>query len=160
MDVVTLALAKKYIDTHGGGAGLDIKIVEQLPTTGKALTIYFIHNQDKEAPNYYDEWMWIQNAWEIIGTTQVNLTDYVKNTDYATNSKGGVIKIDGTYDLELTDGTIRGMVRTKEQYVSKRNNALISKGTLENIKSTYVKEGMAANMLYDEETETLTITTE
>lgn len=159
MDVVTLALAKKYTDTHGGGAGLDVKIVEELPQTGKALTIYFIHNQDKEAPNYYDEYMWIQNAWEMIGTTQIDLNDYVKFTDYATDNKSGTFKT-GSGIRVAANGIISSITRSLSSYVSDPISYIICKGTLENIKANYVKEGMAANMSYDEETETLTITTE
>ena len=63
-----------------------------------------------------------------------DLTDYVKNTDYA-GSTGGVIKAGSAYnDYSLTnDGYLRANVRTYEQYQADGNNSFIGKGTLENV---------------------------
>lgn len=66
----------------------------------------------------------------ISGTP--DLTDYVKNTDYATNVKGGVLKTgNGTY----LDGN--GIIVPSEYSMSSYNdrgrNTFISKGTLENV---------------------------
>ena len=63
-----------------------------------------------------------------------SLTDYVKNTDYATNSTGGVIKVDGGYALQVSPtGAIRGLSRTVAQYGNLDNAGIICKGTLENV---------------------------
>lgn len=60
--------------------------------------------------------------------------DYITNTDYATSSNGGVVKVDGYYGVDDTDGgRIRASNYTYSQYESKSNNAFISKGTLENV---------------------------
>lgn len=62
-----------------------------------------------------------------------DLTNYVTNTDYATSSVGGVIKVSTDYGLNVADGNLRGVTRTYAQYSNLSNNALISKGTLENV---------------------------
>ena len=68
-----------------------------------------------------------------------DLTDYVKNTDYASYSKGGVIKTDA-YSVETdSNGFLRGKILTKEQFVATGNSDIISKGTMENIKDDYVE---------------------
>lgn len=36
----------------------------------------------------------------------VDLTEYVKNTDYATSTKGGVVKVSGTTGLQMYEGTL------------------------------------------------------
>jgi hypothetical protein len=80
------------------------------------------------------------------GSGVVDLTEYVKNTDYATSDKGGVFRLSGTYGFGLTSsGTPTASTFTKEDYTNKSVGSFISKGTLENIKNDYVKEGMTTN---------------
>ena len=62
----------------------------------------------------------------------VNDSGYVKDTDYATSSKGGVIKVNG-YGLQVSNGTLIGLGRTYEEYNNGANQLLIAKGTLENV---------------------------
>lgn len=74
---------------------------------------------------------------------------------------GGVIKSSTTYKSQVNAyGEMFASPIQPSEYKSMSANAIIGKGTLENIKSNYVKEGMASNMTYDEETQTLTIITE
>ena len=66
--------------------------------------------------------------------TEDNLTDYVKNTDFATSTKGGVIKFSTSHGVTMSaDGFLMGATRTAEQYNSNSGNMLINKGTLENV---------------------------
>lgn len=62
-----------------------------------------------------------------------DLTDYVKNTDYATASKGGVLKgnVNGFY-IGNTGNPLAG-VYTNEAYQNLADNYFIGKGTLENV---------------------------
>lgn len=62
-----------------------------------------------------------------------SLTDYVKNTDYATSNKGGVIKIHTNFATSIGDGWLLAQVKTYEQYNNMNNSAFIGKGTLENV---------------------------
>lgn len=65
---------------------------------------------------------------------QSDLSDYVKNTDYATDSKGGVIKVNTALGTEISStGGLRAITKTYEQYNSAANNIFIGKGTLENV---------------------------
>lgn len=54
-------------------------------------TIYLV--PDGTGNDLYVEWIYVNNAWEISGSASINLTDYVKNTDYANSTTGGVIKL-------------------------------------------------------------------
>ncbi len=65
--------------------------------------------------------------------TESDLTDYVKNTDYATASKGGVVKISGAFGISISNGTIYSDSKAYTDYTNMSNNAFISKGTLENV---------------------------
>lgn len=55
------------------GAGLSVKIVTVLPTEEiSGTTIYLI----KTSGNNYNQYMWIDNAWENLGSTTVDLSNY------------------------------------------------------------------------------------
>lgn len=56
------------------------EVVDSLPTTGKDDVIYLVKNKSDEN-NVYTEYIWIDNKWEIIGDTKVNLTGYAKLID-------------------------------------------------------------------------------
>ena len=60
--------------------GIDFQIVESLPQTGESGTIYLISNSGTN-PNIYDEYIYVNNSFEKIGTTDVDLTGYLKTTD-------------------------------------------------------------------------------
>lgn len=55
-----------------------IKIVTKLPETGLVNRTYFVPKTDTETNDLYDEYMWVDDKWELIGTKQieVDLTDY------------------------------------------------------------------------------------
>ena len=66
---------------------------------------------------------------------QSDLATYVENTDYATDSVGGVFKTSataGTY-VGQSSGTLYAANITYSNYSSFTNNGFISKGTLENV---------------------------
>lgn len=74
------------------------------------------------------------------------LDDYVKNTDYATASKGGVIK-SGYYGLQVdgTNGKAYCDTYTYANYGNVENQRFISKGTLENV---ITGKGLVSNTDY------------
>ena len=71
------------------------------------------------------------------GTLTINSTtsdEYVKKTDYATNSVGGVVKVSvGDYGLAMDDGVLKGAVKNVSQYNSMSSKGVVAKGTLENV---------------------------
>lgn len=63
----------------------------------------------------------------------IDLTDYVKNTDYA-SSNGGVIKVSaGQGTATNSSGYLIGQTRTYAQYQSDANTLFVCKGTLDNV---------------------------
>lgn len=65
----------------------------------------------------------------------IDLTDYVKNTDYATSSKSGVIKQGNGLAVSISTGVTYGSVRNLQQYKNDGTGLFISKGTFENLKT-------------------------
>jgi hypothetical protein len=102
------------------------------------------------AMTYY-RWLKDTSTWQYIGqegpyytkseidTTLQNyvedsdLTDYVKNTDYMTSSKGGVAKVGNSYGTTIYNGFLTGVSRQYSTYSSDSNALIICKGTLENV---------------------------
>lgn len=64
-------------DAIAGISGLEFEIVQSLPQTGQAGVIYLLSNSGT-APNVYDEYIWINNTFEKIGSTAVDLSGYVQ----------------------------------------------------------------------------------
>ena len=86
-----------------------IKIVEALPEQGLPNRTYFVPKTDQQTNDLYDEYMWVNNKWEFVGTRQieVDLTNYVKNTDYATTIKGGIVQISTGGGLAVDNNKLR-----------------------------------------------------
>lgn len=58
----------------------NVAVVSTLPTENiDAHTIYFMSNGESDN-NIYDEWMYINNNWEKIGTTAVDLSGYMQTS--------------------------------------------------------------------------------
>lgn len=65
---------KNNIDTKIAGIKqFNVKIVDSLPDTGVEGTIYFVPNTKETGTNIKDEYMWINDRWELIGTTEFQL---------------------------------------------------------------------------------------
>lgn len=61
---------------------LKFQIVDALPTENiDAKTIYLTAKADSESGNVYDENIYINGAWEVIGDTTVDLSDYYKKSE-------------------------------------------------------------------------------
>lgn len=67
-------------------------------------------------------------------TQHQDLTDYVKNTDYATGSKGGVVKVSTSVATNVDSGGILySQTKTYNEYSNGATSMFIGKGTLENV---------------------------
>lgn len=64
----------------GDITGIEYQIVEKLPGTGEKGVIYLISNNGS-GQNIYDEYIWTGTAFEKIGTTDVDLSNYWSKTD-------------------------------------------------------------------------------
>lgn len=74
----------------GDITGIDFQVVSSLPASGVKGTIYLVSNNGA-GTNSYDEYIWVpaNQKFEKIGTTDVDLSGYVKKTDMTavTNSE-------------------------------------------------------------------------
>lgn len=111
---------------NSGGKGAKIEVVTELPETGEANVIYLVPKQDEDENNVFDEYIWINDDWELIGTTDIDLSNYytksevdgklppiyVLNTtnQLSDNSGGQVLESDARirYNEIITDAYTKG----------------------------------------------------
>ena len=75
-----------------GITGIDFQVVQSLPATGIKGVIYLMSNGSSAASNVYDEYIWLSSSssYEKIGTTQVDLTNYVQFSDLVELTNGEI----------------------------------------------------------------------
>ena len=57
--------------------GIRVLVVDELPEEGEPLTIYFVPAEDASQENIYNEYMWVEDEWELIGSTEIDLSGYM-----------------------------------------------------------------------------------
>ena len=138
----------------GDAGAIKFITVVALPTENiDESAIYLVPIENADGENRFTEYAYIDGKWETLGaiSIQVDHSEYVKFTDYATENKAGVVKSAKAYAFVVTAiGAPSADILRLAEYNSATVSAFIGKGTLENIKYTYVKEGITTN------TETLT----
>lgn len=115
---------KKYVDDAIISAlanitGLTPEIVTELPTTGNSNKIYLIlkENMEENSNDIYDEYLWINNKYEHIGSTDMN----VDLTPYATKQwvKDEIPKI---LHLRNSYETEEELITVLQEAVDEHNN--------------------------------------
>lgn len=61
------------LEAISGVETIRLELVGELPEAGQANVIYLVPNGD-----IHDEYIWMSSAWELIGTTAIDLSDYAK----------------------------------------------------------------------------------
>ena len=72
-DFVTAAIA--------GVSTFHAEIVNSLPSTGASNILYLVPKTSSESGNIYDEYLYIGGAWELVGSTGMDLSGYVKSSE-------------------------------------------------------------------------------
>lgn len=99
---VNALIAAALAEGIGGVTQFRYLPVDALPATGEAGVIYLVPNSGS-APNIKDEYIWINNgttenpdyAFEKIGTTEVNLTNYLQSSDIEAITTAEIDEITG-----------------------------------------------------------------
>ena len=70
---------------------------QSLPSTGTSHTIYFVPDKS-ETGNVYTEYLWVNNNYEKIGDTTIDLSDYPTSSQVNTSIAGAIVdaSVDGT----------------------------------------------------------------
>lgn len=81
----TTAWSSSKIVSELADAGFNVLVVQTLPTTGEAHTLYFVPSADPQTQNAYDEYLYANNAWEQVGSTAVDLSNYYTKSEIDTS---------------------------------------------------------------------------
>ena len=73
---------------------LTLKKVDTLPSTAESNVIYLVQSGD-EQENLYKEYLYVEGSWEMIGSTQANLDEYVKDNEIVIQNEGSTSKTVG-----------------------------------------------------------------
>ena len=96
------------------------QVVTELPASGKSNVIYLVSKSQTSEDNIYDEYIWVNNDWELIGTTQIDLSNYVTNDSLSSTLSNYVL----TTSLNSTLGnysTTSQINQTLNNYVLQDN---------------------------------------
>lgn len=62
-----------------------IEVVNSLPTTDiSTTTIYLLRNSETTGSDLFEEYIYVNNAWELLGAQTIDLSDYVTTSDLNT----------------------------------------------------------------------------
>lgn len=88
----TFAFTFQNLKGEPGTTTIKTQIVNSLPSTGATDTIYFVPNNSGESENLYNEYLYINNAWERVDS-KIDLSNYIQKSNTS-----GLVKNDGTID--------------------------------------------------------------
>lgn len=77
-----------------------VPTVDDLPSTG--LVAGYVYNIEDSGDNY----AWTGTEWDKLSGV-IDLTNFIKNTDYATGTKPGIVQTGANYGLAVKDGVQR-----------------------------------------------------
>ena len=66
---------------------VSIEVVQQLPSAGQSNVIYLVPKEGS-TPDVYNEYLYINNTWELIGNTQIDLSGYATKDDIKVTLSG------------------------------------------------------------------------
>lgn len=81
-------------DAVGDITGFEYSAVASLPASGEKGVVYLVPNGGG-APNVKDEYIWVGEAFEKIGTTEVDLSGYLQTTDIEAITTAEIDEITG-----------------------------------------------------------------
>ena len=85
----------------------EVEVVQELPTQNiQEHTVYFVPKTG-ETNDVYDEYIYVNNSWEMIGNTQIDLSNYVQKDQIATSNNAGLVKVNPNYGINIEDNIIK-----------------------------------------------------
>ena len=119
-------------------ATLSMQIVDVLPTQNiSSNTIYLLSKTNAGEADVYNEYVYINNSWELIGSTKVNLSDYAKLTDVPTK----ISELNQDIDYALKEELPTKLLQLENEILIK--NAPNLKGTW------YLRESNMSKEIFD-----------
>lgn len=120
---------KEYVTQQVGNAvgkitSFRYEVVTELPQTGEVGVVYLKALAEQESSNLYEEFIWVDNSYEFIGTNEVDLSGYY------TKEETNKLVEDSAYTLPIASTSELGGIKVGE-------NLTITDGVLSAIDTTY-----------------------
>lgn len=120
-----LVATEEYVRSLFNGLSnrVHLKVVDELPTTDiQTNIIYLVPMVDTNNDNYYEEFVYLDNKWELLGTTKIDLTKYytIEQVDNKLLSahKSIILGADGI----IEDEVYSFVVESPDSYIAYRTN--------------------------------------
>ena len=86
-----------------------IEVVDELPEEGQNAVVYLKKQTGEETNNLYEEYIWTGSAYEMLGRQELDLTDYVTETELAEvlQSYATTKSVQETLSLYVTDASLK-----------------------------------------------------
>ena len=122
-----VAIANAYTDQQVAIAAWHIAFVETLPISDIDVhTIYFVpmNSSEKSDNNYYYEYIYANNNWELIGSTEFKPNDYMTKQEVMTYVQEYVTEHE--YVLQPATASTLGGVKVDTSSINLENDGEIS----------------------------------
>lgn len=132
--LIAYALAKKYADYVGQqvlSAGFKVQVEQDrniLETTGEEKIFYFLPKNSQKPKDGYDEYIYTNGSWELIGSTDIDLSSYTTRLNTVEQELGN--KLDDKTDVIKTNHIQNGAVtidKLSDGYKQSIQNSLDNK---------------------------------
>lgn len=134
--------SREQINFMLGGNGIAITIVDELPTEDiLPYVIYFKPVTEPKNENYYEEYIYLDNQWELLGTTKVDLSNYYTKDE--TDDKFFIRNLD--MPNYLNQPSFEEYEEIKNKY-KQQTDSILQLGTMIN-EDTFEKEGLIGGTL-------------
>lgn len=120
------------------GLGFSVVVVQTLPATGDSQTIYLVPKSSAGTNDAYNEYLYTNSAWEFIGNTQTDLSQYYTKTETNTLLNGKQNTLTAGTNVSIQNGVISA---TDTTYSAGRNITISANKTISaagNVASTSV----------------------
>ena len=93
-----------------GSSSASTQVVQELPETGQSNVIYLVPKQTAGQDDVFDEYIWVNNDWELIGSTAIDISGKQDVMQFSTmptadsTTVGKIIQYVGTTTNDYTNG--------------------------------------------------------
>lgn len=110
-------ISQKINSAVGNITSFRFEVVTELPQTGEVGVVYLKALAEQESSNLYEEFIWVDDSYEFIGTNEIDLSNYY------TKEETNKLVEDSTYTLPTASATELGGIKVG-------NNLTIENGVL------------------------------
>lgn len=114
---------------------LNIEVVTEKPTENISTTTIYLVGTDTEADNDFEEWIYTNGNWELIGTTAIDLTPY------ATKEYIDAKLVDNQADWNENDSSSAKYIQNRTHYVEPYGASYFD--------PTFIIKNISANVMSD-----------